>query len=61
MAKFGIITGASTGIGYELAKCCTESGFDLVIVADEPRIEEAAAGLRQVGGRVSAVVADLAD
>jgi short-subunit dehydrogenase len=27
--KLAIITGASTGIGYELAKCCAESGFDL--------------------------------
>jgi len=25
-----VVTGASTGIGYELAKCCAENGFDLV-------------------------------
>ena len=37
-----VVTGASTGIGYELAKLCAENGFDLLIAADEPRIETAA-------------------
>ena len=32
-----VVTGASTGIGYELAKCCAENGFDLVVAADEAR------------------------
>src|SRR5437762_12342819 len=32
-----VVTGASTGIGYELAKTCAESGFDLLIAADEPK------------------------
>jgi len=32
--KFAIVTGASTGIGYELAKCCARDGFDLLIAAD---------------------------
>jgi short-subunit dehydrogenase len=55
-----IVTGASTGIGYELAKCCAENGFDLVIAADEPRINEAAQDLRRLGAAVEAVEADLA-
>ena len=37
-----LVTGASTGIGYELAKICAENGFDLVVAADEPKIEDAA-------------------
>ena len=36
-----VVTGASTGIGYELAKCCAQEGFDLVVVADEPEIKTA--------------------
>jgi len=34
-----VVTGASTGIGYELAKECCRNGFDLVVAADEPEIE----------------------
>lgn len=56
-----VVTGASTGIGYELARCAAEQGFDLVVAADEPQIEEAASELRRLGGRVSAVMADLAE
>jgi short-subunit dehydrogenase len=55
-----IVTGASTGIGYELAKCCAENGFDLVVAADESRIAEAAAALRGLGADVTSVKADLA-
>jgi short-subunit dehydrogenase len=55
-----IVTGASTGIGYELAKCCVENGFDLVVAADEARIDEAAADFRRMGATVEAVQADLA-
>jgi short-subunit dehydrogenase len=55
-----VVTGASTGIGYELAKICAEEGFDLLIAADEPAIQQAAADMRQKGARVDAVQADLA-
>ena len=37
-----VVTGASTGIGYELARKCATEGFDLVIAADEPAIQRAA-------------------
>lgn len=57
---FAIVTGASTGIGYELAMRCAENGFDLLIAADEPEIEHAAEALRRQGGQVEAVQADLA-
>ena len=44
-----VVTGASTGIGYELAKCCAEDGFDLVVAADEPEIKDRGQGFRSAG------------
>jgi short-subunit dehydrogenase len=55
-----LVTGASTGIGLELAKCCARDGFDLIVAADEPEIESAARDLRELGASVVAVEADLA-
>ena len=57
---FAIVTGASTGIGLELAKRCAKEGYDLLIAADEPQIEQAAASLRAGGTDVEALQADLA-
>jgi short-subunit dehydrogenase len=58
--QLAVVTGASTGIGLELARCCAANGFDLLIAADEPEIERAAASLRAGGAKVEAVQADLA-
>jgi short-subunit dehydrogenase len=55
-----VVTGASTGIGYELARCCAENDFDLIIAADEDEIENAAEHFRDMGANVEAVKADLA-
>ena len=33
---FAIVTGASSGIGLELAAICAQQGFDLLIAADQP-------------------------
>ena len=58
--KFAVVTGASTGIGLELARECAKNSFDLLIAANEPEINNAADSLRQEGGTVEAVQADLA-
>jgi short-subunit dehydrogenase len=59
--KFSVVTGASSGIGLELAKCCAQDGYELLIVADEPKIAIAAEQLRVLGnGRVESIEADLA-
>lgn len=58
--KFSIVTGASSGIGLELAKNCARDGMDILIVADEPQIEQAAEQLRALGAvHVEALQADL--
>lgn len=58
--KFAIITGASTGIGFELASIAAENGYDLLVVADEPLIEASAKNFRTHGVQVTSVEADLA-
>jgi len=37
--QFAVVTGASSGIGFELAKVFATEGFDLLGVADEARAE----------------------
>jgi len=58
--KLAVVTGASTGIGLELARECAKNKFDLVIAANELEIETAADDLRREGGSVETVQADLA-
>ncbi|HEY8253941.1 MAG TPA: SDR family NAD(P)-dependent oxidoreductase [Rhizomicrobium sp.] len=60
--KLSVVTGASTGIGLELAKCCAKDGMELVIVADESQIQDAVADLLALGAaHVEAIEADLSD
>ncbi len=58
--KLAIVTGASTGIGFELATLAAKDGYDLIVVADEPLIDAAAADFGQFGVEVRSVQADLA-
>ncbi len=57
--KFAIVTGASTGIGFELAHLAARNRYDLLIVADEPLINAAGSDLQQHGVSVQSIEADL--
>jgi short-subunit dehydrogenase len=55
-----VVTGASSGIGYELARQFAQNDFDLLIVSAGERIKTAAREIERLGGNVEAVQADLA-
>jgi len=55
-----VVTGASSGIGLELAKQFAQNGYDLLIVAEDAGIYEAAETLRRLPSAVSEVQIDLA-
>lgn len=57
---FAIVTGASSGIGLELASICAQEGFDLLLAADRPEIHAAAERCRKLGADVSSIETDLA-
>ena len=57
--KFAIVTGASTGIGFELATLAAKDGYDILVVANEPLINAAADDFKQFGTDVQSVEADL--
>jgi len=56
-----LVTGASSGIGYELARQFADNGFDLIVCAEDAELAAAAERLRDDGAQVTAVQADLAD
>jgi uncharacterized protein len=55
-----LVTGASTGIGLELARQFADHGFDLIIAADDEPLAEARRELQSRGASVDAVPVDLA-
>lgn len=58
--KLAVITGASTGVGYYLADECAAHGFDVIVAADEEKIEDASKGFQARGVNAVAVQTDLA-
>ena len=54
-----LVTGASSGIGLELAKQFAENGFDLLITAEDSRLDSATNTLSEAGTHVRGVRADL--
>jgi short-subunit dehydrogenase len=54
-----LVTGASSGIGRELAKQFASNGFDLVIAAEDAELADAKRELEALGATVDAVPVDL--
>src|SRR5215211_8336784 len=50
-----LVTGASSGIGRELAKQFVEHGFDLIIAAENVELDDATQELRALGAAVAPV------
>ena len=59
MGKLALVTGASSGIGLELARLFVENGFDVIITAEDDELAAAEASLAGNGAEVQAVRADL--
>jgi uncharacterized protein len=57
--RFAVVTGASTGIGFELARVFAKNGYDLLVTAENPELDQAVPQLRSLGTQVQAVRADL--
>jgi short-subunit dehydrogenase len=58
--SLALITGASSGIGRELARTFAEHDYDVVMTAEDAELDAAAADVRQAGTEVTAVRTDLA-
>src|SRR4051794_21099024 len=56
---YAVVTGASSGIGLELARVLAEEGYDLLINAEDEEIHAVARELEADGTAVEAVQADL--
>jgi short-subunit dehydrogenase len=55
-----VVTGASSGIGYELAKVFGEEGYDLLVAAQDSELDTVTESLRATGASVTGRRVDLA-
>jgi short-subunit dehydrogenase len=58
--QLAVVTGASSGIGFELAKVFADNDFDLIIAAEDEELQLAARELNQIAGSVQAIRVNLA-
>ncbi|PZR53099.1 oxidoreductase [Xylanimonas oleitrophica] len=57
--RVAVVTGASSGIGLEIARELIDKGFDVIVTAEDAGLTAAAQELALTGSRVDAVQADL--
>ncbi len=59
LRPLALVTGASSGIGYELARLFAVDGYDVVITATGPGLENTAEAVRSTGAEAIIIPADL--
>jgi len=59
LRPLAVVTGASSGIGYNLARIAAEKGYDLIVAADRP-LDEAVLDFRSLGASVQSIQVELA-
>src|SRR3954447_21018141 len=57
--QLAVVTGASSGIGLELAKLFAQNDYDLIVAAEDDELSAAAREVESLGARVDAVRVDL--